>query len=190
MSRTKHKSAIRAGQVFVAFTKKPVSARAGLASIAGSTLARIGFREWVEEVLPVSETSNNSCGVYSKVLAHMLTVFTGGARFGRMQWWRHGVEISERVFQVERFPRAPSSLTRFWSKFDSQAKCEAWADKARAFAVQLLGRAGVYEGNLNLDSTVMTRYGQQQGARKGYNPKKKGVRPIILCLPLSARATW
>jgi hypothetical protein len=27
---------------------------------------------------------------------------------------------------------------------------------------------------LSFDSTVVTRYGQQEGARKGYNPKKKG----------------
>jgi hypothetical protein len=79
MSRAKHKSAIRAGQVFVAFTKKPVSARAGLATLIGGLLERIEFRSWVEKSLPFSETSNNSCGVYSKVLAPMLTVFTGGA---------------------------------------------------------------------------------------------------------------
>jgi hypothetical protein len=95
----------------------------------------------------------------------MLTVFTDGERFGRMQWWRHGVEISERVFQVARFPRVPRSLTRFRDKFGSQAKCEALAEKARAFAVQPMGRAGVNEGNRNLDSTVLTRYGKQEGGR-------------------------
>ena len=27
---------------------------------------------------------------------------------------------------------------------------------------------------LDLDSTIITRYGNQQGAKKGYNPKKPG----------------
>ena len=27
---------------------------------------------------------------------------------------------------------------------------------------------------MNLDSTVLTRYGQQEGAKKGYNPRKHG----------------
>ena len=27
---------------------------------------------------------------------------------------------------------------------------------------------------LDIDSLVMTRYGEQQGAKKGYNPTKKG----------------
>jgi hypothetical protein len=28
---------------------------------------------------------------------------------------------------------------------------------------------------LDLDSTIMTRYGNQEGAKKGYNPKKLGL---------------
>lgn len=174
MGHPQHNSKIRVGQVFVEFTKKPVSAWAGLASLVGGLLERIEFRSWVERSLPVSETSNNSCGVYSKVLAHMLTVFTGGERFGHMQWWSHGVEVFERALQVTRFAKASTSLTRFWNKFDSQAKSEAWSEQARNFAVQILGWAKVTEGNLNMDSTVMTRYGKQEGARKGYNPKKRG----------------
>ncbi len=174
MGHTQHSSSIRVGQVFVEFTKKPVSAWAGLASVVGGLLERIGFRSWVEQALPVSETSNNSCGGYSKVLAHMLTVFVGGERFGHMQWWRHGVEVFERALQVKRFAKASTSLTRFWNKFDSQAKSEAWSERARDFAMQVLGWARVTQGNLNLDSTVLTRYGKQQGARKGYNPKKRG----------------
>jgi hypothetical protein len=174
MGHTQHSPSIRVGQVFVEFTKKPVSAWGGLASLVGGLLERIEFRSWVEQALPVWETSNNSCGVYSKVLAHLLTVFAGGERFGHMQWWRHGVEVFEKAFRVERFAKASTSLTRFWNKFDSQAKSEAWSERARDFATQVLGWAGVREGNLNLDSTVLTRYGKQQGARKGYNPKKRG----------------
>lgn len=174
MGRTHHNSTLSVGQVFVEFTKKPVSAWAGLATIIGGLLERIEFRQWVEGALPVSETSNNSCGVYSKVLTHLLTVFCGGERFGHMQWWRHGVEVFERAFDIERFAKAPTSLTRFWNKFDSQAKCEAWGEQGRSFAAQVLGWAGVWHGNLNLDSTVLTRYGSQEGAHKGYNPKKKG----------------
>jgi len=174
MEPQEHNSSIRVGQVFVEFTKKPVSAWAGLATLVGGLLERIGFRSWVEEALPVCETSNNACGAYSKMLSHVLTVFAGGERFGHMQWWRHGVEVFERAFEVKRFAKASTSLTRFWNKFDSQAKSEAWSERARDFANQVLGWARVTQGNLNLDSTVLTRYGKQEGARKGYNPKKRG----------------
>ena len=33
---------------------------------------------------------------------------------------------------------------------------------------------GIKEDTLNLDSSVLTRYGEQEGAKKGYNPKKPG----------------
>ena len=42
------------------------------------------------------------------------------------------------------------------------------------FARKLIGWDSVKEDNLNLDSSVLTRYGNQQGAVKGYNPKKRG----------------
>ena len=174
MGHTQHNSKIHVGQVYVEFTQKPISAWTGLASLLGGFLEKINFRSWVEKSLPITETSPNSCGVYSKMLAHMLTVFTGGDRFSHMQWWQHGLEVFERSFDVARFAKASTSLTRFWNKFDSQSKSEAWSEAARGFAVQVLNWAGVREGNLNLDSTVLTRYGKQEGARKGYNPKKRG----------------
>src|SRR5258708_19313675 len=44
----------------------------------------------------------------------------------------------------------------------------------------------------HLDSVVLTLYGKQQGARKGYNPKKKG-RPSyhpILCFESHGQEFW
>jgi hypothetical protein len=174
MRRIQSKSSVKVGQVFVQFTAKPVSAWSGMATLIGGLLERIEFRSWVERSLPIEEISNNACGAYSKILSHLLTVFSGGERFGHMLWWRHGVEVLEKAFGITRFAKAPTSLTRFWNKFDSQNKSERWSEAARDFVRQMLGWAQVRSGNLNLDSTVVTRYGKQQGACKGYNPKKKG----------------
>ncbi len=41
-------------------------------------------------------------------------------------------------------------------------------------ATTIIGWQGITEDNLNLDSSVLFRYGRQQGARRGYNPKKRG----------------
>jgi len=45
---------------------------------------------------------------------------------------------------------------------------------------------------LHLDSVVLTVYGQQQGARKGYNPRKKGRRSYhpILCFEGHGQEFW
>jgi len=164
MRHSQTKSSVKVGQVFVEFTVKPVSAWSGLATLIGGLLERIEFRSWVARSLPIEEISNNACGAYSKILSHLLTVFSGGERFGHMLWWRHGVQVFEKAFGVERFAKASTSL----------AKSEVWSEAARDFVRQILGWANVRSGNLNLDSTVLTRYGKQQGARKGYNPKKRG----------------
>ena len=50
----------------------------------------------------------------------------------------------------------------------------AAATAAVGLAGQLIQAEGITEDVLILDSTLCERYGSQQGARKGYNPKKPG----------------
>jgi len=38
----------------------------------------------------------------------------------------------------------------------------------------LLKYAGIEQDTLRFDSIVITRYGKQEGAKKGYNPTKRG----------------
>ena len=42
------------------------------------------------------------------------------------------------------------------------------------------GSVKVGKLTIDLDSTVITRYGNQEGSAIGYNPKKKGRKSIIL----------
>jgi hypothetical protein len=44
-------------QVGIEFTDKPITAWGGLAAILSKFLARTGFREWVENSLPIQERS-------------------------------------------------------------------------------------------------------------------------------------
>jgi len=174
MEREHRKSSLRVGQVFVEFTRKPITAWGGMAALIGAFVSRIGFRDWVEQAIPIVETSNNAKGIYPKVLAHFLTVLTGGERFAHLQWWQHGVEAIEKAFDVKWLPKASTTLTPFWNKIMAQFCAEKLGDAARDFARQFIAFEAIGEDNLNLDSTVLTRYGKQQGARKGYNPKKRG----------------
>jgi len=41
-------------------------------------------------------------------------------------------------------------------------------------AITIIGWQGLLEDNLNLDSSVLIHYGNQEGAKRGYNPKKRG----------------
>ncbi len=161
-------------QMGIDFTDKPISAWGGIGSLVARYVEKLGFREWVEENLPIKESSPNSKGRYEKVLALFLTVLSGGDRFSHLGWWGYGKEIMCRSFGAKWLPQSPSVLTRFWNKVDSFEVAECLGKKLRSFALEIAGWEGIKEDELRFDSSVVTRYGRQEGAVKGYNPKKHG----------------
>ncbi|MCD6162535.1 MAG: transposase, partial [candidate division Zixibacteria bacterium] len=174
MKHKKLNKSHRVKQVKIAFTNKPITAWGGIGSLIAQFLERIEFREWTESSIPIKETSNNSGGIYEKVLSLFLTVLVGGDRFSHLSWWGHGVEAIQVAFSVKWFPAAASTMTRFWGKINKQSLANHLGDKARALTKMIVEWEGITKDNLNLDSTVLTRYGNQEGAKKGYNPKKRG----------------
>jgi len=167
-----YKESLRVNQVKIEYTSKPVTAWGGMGCLVGKLLEEIDFRSWVRKSIPIQERSNNARGVYEKVLAQFLTVLVGGSRFEHLSWWGHGLEAIKKVFGVDWLPNSSSTLTRFWGKIQHPRQGEQMGGCTRAFARQVLQWEGIEEDNLNLDSSVLTRYSQQEGARKGYNPKK------------------
>jgi hypothetical protein len=163
----------RVGQVQITFTQKQLTAWGGMCALVGKFLERIGFREWVLAQVPIEERSPNAKGVYEKVLALLLTSLTGGTRFSHLAWWGHGIEALKACFAVGWLPQAPSVLTRFFGKF-RRADNEALRAAAVTLAARLIEAEEITEENLILDSTVCERYGRQEGARKGYSPRKPG----------------
>lgn len=174
MKRNHRKKRQCENQVKIEFTDKPITAWGGIAGLVSRYLHKIGFKEWVEESIPIEEKSNNGKGVYQKVLALFLTVLVGGQRFSHLSWWGHGVEAIYAGFGVKWLPAAASTLTRFWSKINRQVLSEAIGERCRQVTSQIITWEGISKDNLNLDSSVITRYGEQEGAKKGYNPKKRG----------------
>ena len=136
------------------------------------------FRSWVESAIPIEETSNNAKVVYEKVLATFLTVLSGGERFSNLSWWSHGIEAIKKGFGVHWLPRASSTLTCFWGNIYTHSLSEKLAGAARQLALTIIGWQGIVEDTLTLDSSVLVRYGRQDRARRGYNPKKRG-RPSL-----------
>jgi hypothetical protein len=174
VKRKQYRTSHQVNQVAIEFTNKPITAWGGIASIVAKFLEQVEFRSWVEEHVPIEERSNNARGIYPKVLAQFLTALVGGSRFAHLSWWGHGVEAVKETFGVKWLPGAQSVLTRFWNKIGTQALSERLSESARSLAVKLTQWEGIGEDSLNLDSSVFTRYGMQEGAKRGYNPKKRG----------------
>ena len=164
----------RVGQVKIAFTNKPLTAWGGTCTLAAKFLEQIGFREWVETQIPIEEESPNAKGTYGKVLAQFLTCLCGGTRFSHLGWWGHGLSAVQECFAVAWLPQATSVLTRFWGKIKGQKEAEAVRSGACRLTRLLLEQEEIKGEDLYLDSSVCERYGKQEGALRGYNPKKHG----------------
>jgi hypothetical protein len=174
MKRQQCKKEYRVNQVKIEFTNKPITAWGGMAYQIGKFLEVIDFRVWVESHIPIAEVSPNAKGIYEKILGQLLTALVGGSRFGHLSWWGHGIEAIRKTFAVAWLPQSASTLTRFWGKIKTQPMAEKMGEAGRKFAKTMWQWENIGEDNLNFDSSVLTRYGDQDGARKGYNPKKHG----------------
>jgi len=71
----------RINQVKIEFTDKLITAWGDIATLVGKLLGWINFEEWVRNHVPVEERSNNSRGIYEKVLALFLIVLSESIDF-------------------------------------------------------------------------------------------------------------
>ena len=97
-----------------------------------------------------------------------LAIFTGASRYIHADWLR-GDKVLQEIFQIKRLP-SQSTYSRFFHKFSWEKNDEIFATLQQKFLSQI----DVGALTIDLDSSVITRYGNQEGAKKGYNPKKMG----------------
>jgi hypothetical protein len=103
----------------------------------------------------------------------MLTVIAGGSRFSHLLYLGSG-EILSLMFSARKLPQASTTLTRFFRRICSVKESQALSDKLWDYLQKIIPFSKMGEDYLTFDSTVLERYGEQEGAKKGYNPKKKG----------------
>lgn len=151
-------------------TPKAISPFGGLASFI-SFLGQIGFPRQVQQHLPFAEpTSNNAIPLAHALTAFLMAVVVGAQRFAHCEWLRAD-RVLHALLGLERFP-SDDTIRNFFLRF-SQAHIEAfWRPLWRWLL--LLVKCPARGFALDLDSTVFCREGQQEGARKGFNPRRKG----------------
>jgi hypothetical protein len=151
-------------------TPKAISPFGGLASFI-SFLGQIGFARRVQEQLPFAEpTSNNAIPLAHTLTAFLMSVVVGVQRFAPSEWLRAD-RVLHAMLGMERFPR-DDTIRNFFLRF-SQGHVETFWRPLWRWLLGLLAcpKAGFA---LDLDSTVFCREGRQEGARKGFNPRRKG----------------
>ncbi len=177
----KYTSKIKINQVEVGFTKKNITAYGGFSMIA-QFLGGIKFREFIENAVPIKELSGNGTGIFSKIISYLLTILAGGTRFSHILYLGESEEILKKLFGVKRLIKAGTSLTRFFKKIKSWQAVEILHFHLWDYTNKIIPWSKIKDDYISFDSSVITRYGRQEGAKKGYNPKKRGRRshhPLI-----------
>ena len=175
MQRSQKNPNKKTRQVTIEFSDKPITSWGGTAAIISRFLEKIGFKEAIETCIPVKETSNNTTGVYAKVICLFISILNGGFRFSHINFMDGSSKIFERCFGVCKLPKASTSLTRFLGRFNSRSLNDVLRQNIATTILSVLFKtAEITSDSLRFDSTVITRYGEQEGAKRGYNPSKKG----------------
>lgn len=167
-------------------TPKAITPFGGLASFI-AFLDRIGYVEQLQAALPFpSPTSNNAIPLVHTFTAFIAAVVTGARRFAHTQWLRADHALHA-MLGIERFP-GDDTVRNFFLRF-SQAQVQAfWRPLWKWSLGKLAVRAEGF--HLDLDSTVLQRSGQQEGAAKGYNPNRPGRKSHHPLLAVLAEAPF
>jgi hypothetical protein len=164
------------------FEAKNLTAYGGLLPVA-SMLEKLGFQQLVEETLAVKRKTK-AMTMYRFVLAMVLACYVGFSRLHHLRFLKREPMLTG-ILQVLKLP--PQST--FWRFLAALHLGIA----RQLLEVQRRMRQRVWEAanvqltqvTLDTDTTVHTLFGNQMGARKGYNPKNKGKKsyqPILTFL--------
>jgi len=170
--QSKCNTKIEINKVGIEFTDKKITAYGGF-SLLAAFFEKIKLREVLEEVIPVKEISPNHISIYSKILSYTLMIYAGGSRFSHLLYLG-SQEVLSKLFAAGRLPLASTTLTRLFRKIKTMKAVEELSEGLWEYLAKLIPWSKLREDWLTFDSTVLERYGKQEGVKRGYNPKKKG----------------
>lgn len=176
--------------VHITKTKTRLTSHAGLAAFA-SFLKKMKIIDHLVETCPIQRTSPNATPVKDIVVGFILCVLTGGNRFRDIISIQNDSVLAE-LFGIQRRIPGDDTIRRFFSQF-THDELRKWISSGFHWLYQELNIPYI----LDWDSTVITRFGDQEEAKVGYNPVKPGRKshhPLVasisgsrFCLPLFQR---
>lgn len=151
----------------VRFTDREITAWGGMA-LMQKMLQSIQFSEAAKHWNLPQPGSNRGYEPVQIIGQFMVSIWCGANRFAQTEITRLDATLT-RLFGWGKVA-GDKAIIRFFNRFDMarneqvQAQIYQW----------LFDRPSIDQLTLDVDSTVITRCGQRQGAAKGYNPSKPG----------------
>jgi hypothetical protein len=150
-------------------TNRAVTPFGGLA-VFFEFLNRIGFVETIEKAFPFKLISPNAIPPAETFVAFIISVLTGARRFAHSSIIRMD-QVLKKLTGICRFP-GDDTIRNLFKRFSQGNVYRFYSWVWLWLLKRIPERINGY--SLDLDSTVFERYGHQEGALKGHNPKKHG----------------
>ncbi len=158
--------------VKIGYTEKKITSYGGFSMLA-MFFEKVGIKDALSEIMPIKESSPNAMKADEKLLGFITLLLTGASRFSHLLYVGNP-EIIKSCFGLKRLPLSGTTLTRYFNKIKTWYEAEAVSNGIWRYITPIINWQAIQSDWLSFDSTVVTRYGNQDGAKKGYNPKKKG----------------
>lgn len=176
------------GQAVLRETKRAVTPFGGLVVLV-ELLRASRVLETVRELLPFRYTSNNAMAPEHTLLAFWLGVSAGARRFSHLQMLRCDRAL-QALCGLRAFP-SDDTVRNFFRRFGPAQIAQFFPPLWQWLFRQLPPRACL----LDLDSTIFQRYGQQEGAERGFNRTRRNGRshhPLVAFVtePVLVLHTW
>lgn len=159
----------------IEFIDKEISSWGGL-GILKNLIDKSGFLQSLKSLPLPTQGSNRGYPPEQLFIQFMASVWCGANRYAHIDITRFDTTI-QRLFGWKSMPEH-KAFERYFQKFDIPTTFEVFGGLYRWFFSNLK----FDNFTLDIDSSVITRYGEQQGAKKGYNkhkPGRKSQHPII-----------
>ncbi len=126
----------------------------------------------IEEILrklPLpKQGSNRGYSPIQLIETFLVSVWSGANKFEHLEVTRQDKVIQD-IFGWKTMP-GHKAFQRYFSKFNQSINQRVFRELYQWFFSNI--KFDNY--TLDIDSTIMTRYGEQEGSKRGYNPKKPG----------------
>lgn len=132
-------------------------------------LCQIGWPQALAKAPLPKPGSNRGIDPVQMVQGFLVTIWTGGGHFAHTALVRFDAALRS-IFELEEVG-CVSTFTRFFRRFGQKEIEEVFSGYLFPWFW------GVVKPNtwtVDLDSTVLTRYGEQEGSQRGYNPRRRG----------------
>ena len=151
----------------IEYSDKQVTPYGGM-SLMKRFIDQTGIRNFLGSLDLPQPGSNRGYAPGHIVESFWLSIWTGASRYIHCDWLRYD-KVLQSIFHWDQMP-SQSTYSRFFGKFSQKRNTEVFPVLQNWFFDQI----GVDNITVDFDSTVITRYGDQQGSAKGYNPNKRG----------------